>query len=981
MKFCFVLTMAFAAILSQALRCEAGEPPASRGVAASPVVGVYIAKNETACRIELLPDGSYYAALPSGHTVGTYLRTKDAVVCTDKEDGDKTRFALNGDSLIDPQNNQWVRRETLHKFPWKETVPVSIAVIDDKTHAPITEFAYTYRIKKPDAEFDPLLVRPIAVRSPKGAFTLLVPKSCQIELHLEGGMIIGGYPWFEKYALPADMKQRRIEAPMRTGIVVEGVIVDAHTKAPIAGARVSPIIFTPPHFTPDRDHCVKTDAQGRFQIRGVDPFWGISVWHADYVELKLGGFEKARHKIAEKTYTERVELQSGDTIAGTVKDASGKPLADVTVSDGAGKSVQSRADGSFTLRGPIAWGGNQSYQLSFDKDGYLGSRKNVAQNPPPRSPLSIALEQQPALTGRVFGRDGRPVALFTVVAGPGPEPRDWCCSSQTVVQADGQFSVRVRTDFDYDKGGKVWAAVKAPGFAIWENVIDSWQGTKTISVQLKAGVSVRGSIQVTEKSGGNPQKVVAALLPARLHKEDYTRENSKRQELGRMQTPLDDRGAFRFDHVPPGSYLLAVSGSGISPIGTALIIGQADVDVGRLTTTGKGSIIGIVYEAKMLCEGDKCRLDPKRGPWAFAEGHVSFSDSSGRSNDDEFEHLKPIPFKTDEHGRFRLDNIPVGNVSVDIPFHATADIIAAHTRTAHVFEGRTTEVRFFDPSGTWDLSCHFAIGDGSRSQFLTGTGLSANRKVQNVTTRPPMFRVELVPSEPVPTSYSAPDWESLNERNDIVLDDVHPGKYHVVIGDWVISRGFLGTLAEQDVDVKSRHSALTVPLGAGCITGAVEWTRQFRYMIHVLAVGKKSHVLHHARCDDQGNFCVRYLFPDEYTLYAHDEAAGWSHLGSVTVANDAREIGSHTLVAGGTITGKLPPEFGTDRSINIVATNPQGLAIEMSDPGDALAKTFTISNLWPGQWTVSMTKKHKLLDTKTVVLPGADSVRCDFGAK
>jgi hypothetical protein len=670
MKPRLVLTLLFMAIVSRATRCEAGEP-----------AGVYVEKDATVHRIDLVPDGTYYADPPYVRS-GTYTKTHQTLTCIDKEDGNKTEFALKGENLIDPSGHTWVRRESLLAFPWKDAVPVSVVVVDDKTRAPIAEFNYTYRISTPRATFDPLLVRAIAVRSPNGTFSLLAPKNCQIKLHLEGGMIIGGYPWEKEYALTADMKERRIEAPAKTGVLVEGVVVDARTKAPLAGARVSPIVFTPPLFTPDRTRSVKTDAKGRFKIRGIDPFWGINVWHADYVDCNVGGFVAAEQEVIKKTYTARVNLEHGDTIAGTVKDGSGMPLADVTVSDGAGKSVVTRPDGSFSLRGPRMWGGNGAYYLSIEKDGYLNLV--LRPEPPVRSPLSIVLEQQPALTGKIVGPDGRGVSHFTVVAGPGPEPRAWCCSSQTVADPSGQFSVRVRTDFGYRSNGKVWMAVKAPGYAMSEAVSDSWQGTKAITVQLKAGVSVRGSIAAPKNASRNPGQIVAGLLPVRLHHEDFTRENSNRQELGRMQTAVDDRGAFRFDHVPPGSYVLAVSGPAISPLSTGLTVGDTDVDAKKLTATGRGTIVGILNGPG------------KPGPLAFAEGHVSFSDNAGRSNADEFAHLKPIPFTTDENGRFRVDNVPIGEVSVNIPFHATADIISAHTWNARVFEGQTTKVGDLD---------------------------------------------------------------------------------------------------------------------------------------------------------------------------------------------------------------------------------------------------------------------------------------------
>jgi hypothetical protein len=673
MKPRFVLTLLFLAILARTTRSEAGE-----------LAGVYVEKNVTRNRIELLPDGTYYAVFPY-EGLGTYTKTHDTLTCIDAQNGDKMEFTLKGDSLIESVGPEWVRRETLLKFPWKEAVPVSFVVVDEKTRAPIAEFAYSYRISTQTAEFDPLLVRPIAVKSPNGTFSLLAPKSCEIELHLEGGMVIVAPPWFEQYALTPDTKDRRFEVPVRTGVAVEGAVVDAHTKAPVAGALVSPIMFTPPDISPDRNRSVKTDAQGRFQIRGIDPSLGFDVWHADYPEFNRGGFVRVGEEIIQRMYTVRVELKVADLIAGTVKDVSGKPLADVKVSDENGRSVRTRADGSFSQRGPSSWDFQRPWYLTFEKDGYLSQRANLMQNPPVKSP-HIVLERPPVLTGKVVGPDGRPVAPFTLVAGPGREPYSGWCSSQTVDEPGGPFSVPIRTDFDYGYEGKVWMAVKAPNFAMWEAVADRWQGTKAITVQLKAGVSVRGAIKTANNSG----QMIVELLPVR-QKEDFCGQISERQDLGRMHVTVDEGGAFRFDHVPPGAYRLGVSGSAISPLSTGLTVGDADVDLGTLTAAGRGAIAGVVYH------------DKKPGRWAFAKGKVLFKDSSGRWSADEFGHRQPIPFKADENGEFRLDNIPVGDVLVDVPLPSSGDIINSEARKAQVFEGQTTKVRAdaSEPSIVW----------------------------------------------------------------------------------------------------------------------------------------------------------------------------------------------------------------------------------------------------------------------------------------
>ena len=174
--------------------------------------------------------------------------------------------------------------------------PVAMVVLDRDTREPITKFTYTYRIGTPEAEYDPMLVRPIEVDSDDGTFFLVAPESCEIEMRIEGEAILGGFGTWRGYALGADNKERRIEVLVETGAIVKGVVVDARTGNPIEGALVSPVIFMPPLFSPDRDRAVKTDVKGEFTIRGVDDDLGINVWHPDYLEFNRHGFARAGEK-------------------------------------------------------------------------------------------------------------------------------------------------------------------------------------------------------------------------------------------------------------------------------------------------------------------------------------------------------------------------------------------------------------------------------------------------------------------------------------------------------------------------------------------------------------------------------------------------------------------------------------------------------------------------------------------------------------
>jgi hypothetical protein len=865
------------------------------------------------------------------------------------------------------------------KLPWKDARPVTMVVLDSKTKKPIPRFSYAYRINTPMSEYAQSLERPVDVQSEDGTFQLLAPDSCEIELVVTGENILGGFGTWKTYDLTADNKLRRIEVLVRTGVVITGTVVDARTGQPIAGASVSPVIFTPPLFTPDRKRAVKTDAAGKFTLQGVDDERGINVRHPEYLEFNHGGFQKTGEKIGENLYSAQIRLETGERLIGVVRNQAGRPIAGVTVSDGAGKRVQTGEDGSFVLASPGKWGGEETYKLTFEKDGYL--RQDLHPKSADPNGFSIVLQPAPTLAGQVLDPQGQPVKEYVVAAGVTLEPERWCCSSRQVREPTGNFSLQVRTDRDYGRTGKVWIGVKAAGFALWDTIVKIEDLAHPITARLTPGVTVRGSIASPEGRWG---KVSATLLPVRIHTEDFTRKTSCRQELGRMETPVDAGGGFRFEHVGAGHYMLAIAGPAISPISTTLVVAGSDLDAGSFALRGRGSVAGVVYRGKMIWQGGKRRLDEKRGPWAFAKGRISFRDTAGRSNDEYFPHLKPMPFKADEHGRFRVDGVPTGVVSVEIPYAITADIIGAHVRKALVLEEKTTDVRFFDTSGQWEVACKFQIGDGSPAQFSSGSGLGAERKVWNViptraptTTWAPRFQVQLQPTGETPASFEASDWTELDAQNQILLRDVQPGRYRVVVNNW-ISHGLFGIVYEATVEAKEGQATWTIPLGAGCITGATQESKPHRRMVRVVAVGKRTGVIRNVHGDKQGNFCIRYLPEDDYLLWAHDDKAGWCAMPAVAVRNNISDIGSHRLADGGTIAGRVPPRWQRDEAVTVVATDSHGIAIEDPHGWDPIGDRFKISNLWPGKWTVMLKRGDQGLARQAVTLQATEAVTVEL---
>ena len=527
--------------------------------------GIYVNKKSPQFhRLEFLADGRYFNSYTRGDH-GTYTVDKDLCICRN-EDGEELKFQRKGRILLDGEGNQWLPREDIHKLPWKEVFPATIVVLDEKTHKPVPRYAYTYSIQTPTAEYDPLLVRPTEVQSEKGEFILMAPESCKIDVRIAGEGVVGGFhEGGGAYSLTSENKQRRIEVLVKIGLTIEGMVVDSKTGKPVKDALVSPLIFTPPLFTADRNRGVKTDGEGKFMVRGVDNELGINVWHQDYLGSGDGDFEKNGKKIGEKLYRTRIELERGERLIGTVKDSTDKPLAGVNVSDGAGKQVKTDNQGAFVLASPKKWGGEDTYNLSFEKDGYL--RKEL--NPRSADPkgFSVILQAMPVLVGQVLAPEGKPIEAYNVAAGVGREPAEWRCSCAKVHSAEGRFSLQVSTDRDYDNERKVWIGIAAPGFAFWETTIDTWEGTHRLTAQLTKGVAVQGSVN---DRINHPEKITANLLPCRIHEEESSSETSHRQEMGRFEAAIDSQGVFHFEHVAAGQYILAIAGPAISPISTSI---------------------------------------------------------------------------------------------------------------------------------------------------------------------------------------------------------------------------------------------------------------------------------------------------------------------------------------------------------------------------------------------------------------------------
>ncbi len=849
--------------------------------------------------------------------------------------------------------------------------PVMVAVIDSDSGEPVRSFTYQAWYDAPGRQSAPNNDEWKRVASPSGTFELQAPPACRLRIIAEAPDYIGGYPLVNEFVIKPANDPRRVVVRLRRGITVKGTVRDSKTKKPIAGAMVAPLVHKPPGWHPDEDKQVKTGADGRYEVRGVDPAAGVAASHPDYV----GDRKRSEGKTTGPIHD--IFLKRGVNIPVTAVDTAGKPLEGVKVFGLNEELVASDKDGRLV----VAAEPETRFSLLFFKDGFIHRflrfeeiDRELAQS----GRLVVVMEPLIALKGRVVAPDGRPVAAFTVAAGPGKLPSRLDSVERDVQGRDGLFSLGLSTE------GTTWVGVAAHGFAAWEGWVEVKRGGKPLKVHLSPGVTVSGRIVAPEALRN---RVEAKLVPRLVTSDGGSLpSDSPAAELATRTASFSADGRLRFQHVRPDRYRLIIEGRGVPKTALALDVPDAGLDVESVrfdVPTATGRVEGRIWRPK----------EKGGGPWAFAKGSIGGFCWEGLGGDD-----GGIEFQADENGRFKVDRVPVGLTTIEFPY-IVFDQIMSYTWKALVVEGQTTLLRAFDPEGRRDFTVAFAIGDGSKAQYESGTGLSAARKVDNVTVssqmlslfrktpatpRTPMFRVELVPQSKGPLSFVEPDWKEIDSERKVMLPGVGPGTYRLRIYDWLGMVGLdSGPLFEQAVIVPPEgRREVRVALGAGCITGKIPASGNFlARRVEVSALAKVSRTpSRRTRCDGEGNFCVRYLSPGTYSVFIHDPEQGFCRVDDVRVGAGVVDVGERTLASGAKISGAIHFVRPSRVPDEIVAFHPTGISVRQTLPVYSSFDHVELAGLWPGHWSVSARSGDVVLATSELDVEGTGTFRVTLTA-
>jgi hypothetical protein len=606
-------------------------------------------------------------------------------------------------------------------------------------------------------------------------------------------------------------------------------------------------------------------------------------------------------------------------------------------------------DGRFVLNGLRQW--SDGWYLTFSKDGYSENyfRKKKAG---PES-VAIILSPLPELRGQVARADGTPVKKFRIVCGPGADPWGFECVEADVDDNDGRFVVR--PEKLPEKGDDYCLGIRVDGFAPWHGVVSrAKMESGDFRIVLKEGASLSATLTLPATA---QEPIEVALLPTGRQpdalplptdpKTKVAREPTDRQpeeplgypgvQLARYSGTMKRGEALRIPHLRAGNYELKITCKGATPLFRPFVIGNEDLALGDLRLEGTGSISGMVNEPHD--EGT---------PWRFANGEIYIAAFGGLSG-------KPyLTFKTDASGRFRVDGVPIGMVTVRFSYNLSADVIGGMIREARIVEGKDTEVRFEGNGGAWAQPLRLLFDGNEAIPAYKGI-----RKVSNVTDRAPMFLFEVTPPDTWRVSGMRSSEWSADENSGPVIADLSPGRWRIRVFDWIGSRGFTdGLRAEAVAEVGEKREPITFELGGKTLSGKLTATRETQRMVQVIALGKSSGRVFLSRCDGEGDFVIRYLPQDEYLVHAHDDKGGWCDLGAFRLDKPIVDCGVHALQDGGHAEGDLAPSLLAQlEAIHISAQFPDGIEI----PVDEVEKdgSYRFGHLRPGKWTVIMRVDEK----------------------
>jgi len=442
---------------------------------------------------------------------------------------------------------------------------------------------------------------PDAVTDARGTFRIEGAPSGDVRIHADHRDRVAGVSPVLRTAPGRTTSGVRIV--LRPGRVIAGFVKSPAGRA-LPGIEVFAVRLersTAPDSRAGRGGSVRTDAEGRFEIRGLDAGpYRVSAWAPGRspVGVETVAGRRDVNLVFEAPRVFRIRGR-------VVVKGEGRPIEGATVRlanayvGGAGPrgdaDAFTDADGRFELAAEETW---TRQVVTADAAGFVRGRSaafGLSREVPAPPEIVLHLEPGSGLEGRVTAaRDARPVNGAAVVlwrSGPDPRASGRWISAPDIVSDSGRALARTRTD----ETGRFRFACVPPGRhdlevrhvefadAIQEGlVLTSGETLSGIEVTLGRGGALSGKVFFRD---GGPAARVAVVLRDRHGREK------------RRVTRQD--GAFRFTHLAAGrhvAFLVEPGQAGPPP----LPVGVQQLGAGSSSPAAAGNVIDVTEDSEVV---------------------------------------------------------------------------------------------------------------------------------------------------------------------------------------------------------------------------------------------------------------------------------------------------------------------------------------------------------------------------------------------
>ena len=348
-----------------------------------------------------------------------------------------------------------------------------------------------------------------------------------------------------------------IEIALIPGGVIEGVVVDARSGEPVAGAAVtfgrSALLRIPgaPRQSESIDRgAVTADGRGAFRITGLEP--GV-------ISLRAAGAGRVSREpvavsmgIAESRSGVEIHVDAGFHIRGVVKSSTGAPVPGASVNastEGGGEEATSDDQGRFDI-GPLAPGDYALFAMGGDIIGGFMSREDVSIDGADVDGVVLEVNTGVRIRGRVS-----PPAIASVRIDPGRQAPGGGFALLSLLggvqtEADGVFDIGPVTP----GRSLVLEAISDDGRRGEIEVDVGERGAAGVVIELGAAARIAG--RVTDQRGRPVAGVFVAANPSGATSRRVI-VNGAEVSGRRVTTGVD--GAYAIAGLDAGAYQVSVS--------------------------------------------------------------------------------------------------------------------------------------------------------------------------------------------------------------------------------------------------------------------------------------------------------------------------------------------------------------------------------------------------------------------------------------